>query len=420
MTLPLLLLLGILHILLLLPQCLCHHQGITTRSLNQLEVSSHGTVPKLISPKVPNTLASSTTQFATNTFNSRRLGVRHRSSRHARIARRGLLPDISNFASNTFGGLFGNSNSQANGPPAQSGFAAGNSRQVTYPQDSQPFPSGDSRALMNGQPNALLPHPTQLPSSSTGSSKAQLPATTSTSLKAQATSASSHSHATTSSAPALTASSAAPSPTDEPTPPSAFERFGSLYKPSNRFAPLAALLTVVFILGFLVSLMAILKCVAHKKRFANKKDYPTGFPWVEPGGSEANRTSSRQGLVHTKSYTSTRNSMTSSLHFSSGRQLGPEGQMTPNQTEYQLNELGSDVYSNYAWAATEMDLEKTLSSPSDEGPSSAATEDSNHVYTANQERDQWHTESLDDGPCFIRGGKGELLEDSKVLKLGHP
>ncbi|KAA1095526.1 hypothetical protein PGT21_000429 [Puccinia graminis f. sp. tritici] len=44
--------------------------------------------------------------------------------------------------------------------------------------------------------------------------------------------------------------------------------------------------------------------------------------------------------------------------FPAGRQLGPEGELTPHQAEYQLNELGSDVYANYAWAATEMDLEK--------------------------------------------------------------
>ncbi|KAA1095527.1 hypothetical protein PGT21_000441 [Puccinia graminis f. sp. tritici] len=84
------------------------------------------------------------------------------------------IPDISNFASNTFGGFFGNSN---NASPHSLGRPRKNSRQVTYPQDSQPFPSGDSRALMNGQPNAPLPHPTQLPNSAGGSSKSPSPST---------------------------------------------------------------------------------------------------------------------------------------------------------------------------------------------------------------------------------------------------
>ncbi|KAA1112832.1 hypothetical protein PGT21_012157 [Puccinia graminis f. sp. tritici] len=157
-----------------------------------------------------------------------------------------------------------------------SGPATQNSRQVTYPQDSQPFPSGDSRALMNGQPNAPLPHPTQLPNSAGGSSKSPSPSTTTTtSLKSQATAVSHHSPSSATEASTTSAASAAP--TDEPAPRSALERFAALYKPTNRFEPLAVLLTIVLILAFLVTLMSILKCVAHKKRFANKKDYPTGF-----------------------------------------------------------------------------------------------------------------------------------------------
>ncbi|POW04950.1 hypothetical protein PSTT_10057, partial [Puccinia striiformis] len=404
-------LIGMLSILILLPQCICHYRDMATRSMNQ-PLSPRGTAPELILIEPNSSIATST--------NSQPIPSISSNSR-ARLDRRAILPDISNFAHNTFGGFFGNSNKEDNGPTSPSGLAAQNSRQVVDPQELQPISSGDSRAVTSGQSNA--PHPTQV---SGGSTKSQLtsistPTNSTSSPKSQPATVSSHS-------PSTVAQPSTPSPSpqasttdepaDDPAPRSFSQRVGSLYKPSYRFQPLVILFTILLVIGLLLTLMSVLKCVARHERFANKKDYPTGFARVDTA-SKLDRSDSQRGLVSTPTHQSSRNSMCSSVHFSSGPQLGGQGGMTAHHAEYQLNEFGSDEDSKHAYDAAERDLEKHLSGPLDQPFSVASIQDSNHTY-ASQQQDQWLAQPADGGSFYVRGGNGEPLEDSKVFKLAHP
>ncbi|KAH9447534.1 hypothetical protein Pst134EB_021547 [Puccinia striiformis f. sp. tritici] len=168
---------------------------MATRSMNQ-PLSPRGTAPELILLIEPNSSIATSTQLATDTIQLRSQTARVSSNRRARLDRRAILPDISNFAHNTFGGFFGNSNKEDNGPTSPSGLAAQNSRQVVDPQELQSISSGDSRAVTSGQSNA--PHPTQV---SGGSTKSQLtsistPTNSTSSPKSQPATVSSHSPST--------------------------------------------------------------------------------------------------------------------------------------------------------------------------------------------------------------------------------
>lgn len=392
-----------LNVLLLMPHCMCQ----SNQSLRRLP----STVPKrILSEKEPHHfLAVSTTSFRINDrFQARRQAIRNFSGRHGQIASRGLFPDLNSFASTALGGLFGNSNANDL-----------TSRQATSSQASLSSLSGDSRAVTTTHTAVPQSSPTQVPTSLAGTPKSQTPLTTSTtSSNLHATATSSHYPAATAAAQKASTSSEASSSTAEAAPRSLFQKIGALFKPTNHLQVLAILITIAIAVGLLVGLMSVLKCVAHRERFANKKDYPAGFPWVEPG-TKLSGTSTRQGLVRTKSFMSTRNSMASSAHFHSGARQDTESQVNTPCSEYQLNELRTDVYADYAWTASEVDNEKNAYSPSEDGPSSASAEDS--VRTpSNQEHDHWYAQSPNDGAGFVRGAKGEILEDSKVFKLGHP
>lgn len=418
-------------IVILLPHC----HGTSASSLHlpaQQQDDSQGT-KHILSQDIP-TAALLTRQQEDGT----RPRTRHR--RHAQYshAARALLPDMTNFASNTFGGFFGNSNGNNAAPAASQSntFVPQDSRQrlvspSNTPQDLQsPLPQqqgGDSRALMGGHPNGTPqdPRSSTLPTPPLNASKS-LPssAAASSSPKSQAAAIDHHPAASNGTTVSASSSANASSTSGQPAPSNAMQRFASYYRSTNRLQALVILFTFGVVMGVLVGLMAVLKCVAHKKRFANKKDYPTGFPWVEPGAArgETKRRSLGESLVSDEpaSCMSTRNSMAESVHFSSGPRLHPDRDSAAHPVEYQLSDLGPDAYGDYTWALSSSHLEKDPPSPDDpsRGPSSASTDD--HARTpSSQGHEQWLVQPVHGGSYFVPTGKAKILDDSKVFTLGH-
>ncbi|MBW0504931.1 hypothetical protein O181_044646 [Austropuccinia psidii MF-1] len=83
-------------------------------------------------------------------------------------------------------------------------------------------------------------------------------------------------------APTPTPTTSTETPTSTPAHPVAnnvLSQLAEYYKPSYSLRPLVLILTCAFAVGILVFIVSLIKCVCHKKKFANPKDYPNGFPW---------------------------------------------------------------------------------------------------------------------------------------------
>ncbi|KNZ62085.1 uncharacterized protein VP01_1315g2 [Puccinia sorghi] len=417
---------------------------LSTRQQQQPLNSEYSLVPKhILSQDVPIALLTRHLEHPT------RRRKRHR--RHVQLhAARALLPDLSN----TIGGLFGKLNGNNAPPPSQSNSFISQDLQQRPISNNNPqgllSPSpqqGDSRMLLGGHPNdtPYEPRPSPPPLPPLNASKS-LP-----SPKPQATAIDSHPAAPNGTPLSVSTSSAdASSATAQPVPSSVIQRFASYYHSGNHLQVLVIFITlgvgqshfsseqgrqceadfalqwcvcVDTVMGVLVGLMAILKCVAHKKRFANKKDYPTGFPWVDSGTTtrEAKRSSTRRGLVSATPTTcmSTRNSMVSSVHSSTGPRLHPERDSVSHAAEYQLNDLSPDAYDDYFWALSSSPLEKEpFSSSPGRGPSSASPDD-NAPTPSTQGHEQWLVQPVHGGSYFVPTSKAKILDDSKVFTLGH-
>lgn len=438
MTRPLVFLFRLLTILLSLTQCLClrNDQPFFTApdSLNERQLNLEGTAPRSTLVAEIKVIVSPSLKSPSKILLSRRRAVRDTliigfgntilpslplaSSQTAstlethqvfpsRLARRELNLTLSSVILDAFGP--GSTKDEGKSLPIRAYPPVIKARMIV-PQEITHAASADSRGT---NPSAVPPRPTQAPNPSNSMVKSATSTTSVASTK-------SRSGPFSSAAPVPVlgrTSSTPPSPTETQAPRSVFQQIKSYYDPANRFNALAVLITIGMIITFLVSLVAIIKCVCHKKRFANKKDYPEGFPWVE-GNKPARSNSQRQGLISTASFISTRNSVASSMQPSHVRHQPLEDGISPN-VEYQLNELGSDIY-GYSWAVRASEIDHDVSSPSDEMPSSASTDESSQPRSIEfrSEDDEWDSRSLDEGPCFVRGGQRVLLQDSKVFKLG--
>lgn len=154
----------------------------------------------------------------------------------------------------------------------------------TSTADAQDSPDADndndSDTNTNSSPrittSASGPTPTAMGSSRSSTSTSS--PSQATRLRGTPTSASTlASHATATSAALPSATSSAPQ--DPPTFGGLFSHLNSYFQPSNGAFPLAIMITVAAAILLLLVIISVAKCICHRPKFANAKDYPQGFPW---------------------------------------------------------------------------------------------------------------------------------------------
>ncbi|KAH9812622.1 hypothetical protein DFH28DRAFT_405750 [Melampsora americana] len=122
--------------------------------------------------------------------------------------------------------------------------------------------------------SASAPTPTAMGSSRTSTSSPSQ----ATRLRSTSTSSASlASHATATSVALPSATSSAPQ--NPPTFGDLFSHLRSYFQPSNGAFPLAIMITVAAAILLLLVIISVAKCICHRPKFANAKDYPQGFPW---------------------------------------------------------------------------------------------------------------------------------------------
>ncbi|EGG01967.1 uncharacterized protein MELLADRAFT_117679 [Melampsora larici-populina 98AG31] len=153
----------------------------------------------------------------------------------------------------------------------------------TSTADSQDTPDADndndSDTNTNSSPrvttSASGPTPTPMGSSRSSNSTSSSQATRSRGTPTSSASLASHATATSAASP-----SASPSaPQTAPTFGDLFSHLNSYFQPSNGAFPLAIMITVAAAILLLLVIISVAKCICHRPKFANAKDYPQGFPW---------------------------------------------------------------------------------------------------------------------------------------------
>eukprot|EP00918_Siedleckia_nematoides_P057572 GHVU01125560.1.p1 GENE.GHVU01125560.1~~GHVU01125560.1.p1 ORF type:complete len:407 (+),score=14.64 GHVU01125560.1:43-1263(+) len=158
-----------------------------------------------------------------------------------------------------------------------------------------------SLAASDDPPRAITAVATPTSTATSASTRSNPPSLSSISASAQATHSrgipTSSSDTLTHATPTATVEpSSTPSVSpDSPTFVNVSQQLGSYFQPSSSAFPAAVMITVAAGILILLMIISVAKCICHKPKFANAKDYPQGFPWdPHHNGAEAVKKSGKR------------------------------------------------------------------------------------------------------------------------------